>query len=51
MLKQLIEFAKQMFSLTRKTQQHEEDIKGLRQELAGVEQEISVALRARPAAK
>lgn len=40
MLKDAVGFAKQVLGLTRKSQQHEEDIKGLRQEVKEVRQEL-----------
>ena len=40
MLKEAVDFAKQVLGLTRKTQQHEEDMKTFRQELKEVRQEV-----------
>ena len=40
MWKQLIELGKQIVSVTRKTQQHEADIKELRQEIKELRQEL-----------
>lgn len=40
MWKQLLELGKQIVSLTRKTQQHEGDIKELRQEMKEMRQEL-----------
>ena len=40
MLKDAVGFAKQVLGLTRKSQQHEDDIKALRQEIKEVRQEL-----------
>jgi hypothetical protein len=42
MWKQLLDFGNRLFTLTRKTEQHEEDIKALRQDIKEIRQELRV---------